>query len=499
MKMNGLLGILTGLGLAGSPDLLAQSSALDPSFNPGTAAGDGIVETVVPQPDGKVLVCGDFTSFNGVQQGYIARLNSDGSVDTSFHAQPGYWVRHLALQQDGKIVIGGFFTNVEGVSRNRVARLNSDGTLDTTFNVGTGAETKIVEGDDKDPFVFAVAVQPDGKVLIGGNFKTYNGVQSVGLVRINPDGSQDTSFNVGAGANSWVRSLLVLPNGQIMVTGWFTTWNNQVFNRMVRLNSDGSADPTFYADFGDSTAVYTVVQQPDGKFVVGGHFFRVNSTPRTSIARLLPDGTADATFDPGTGADGFVECIRLQPDGRMLLAGYFSNVNGVVRHRVARLNPDASVDPTLSTDLDNFAWTVALDQNNKILLSGGFTTVDGNSRVGVARLLPAGNAPDETGSSGNGTGGSTNNGGSGGPASGSGGTGTVQSTPPMLLNPTLDHGEFTISVSTLSGNSYQMQYRDMNSTQWISLPPVTGNGAAQQLIDPGASTSRSRIYRVQVN
>jgi uncharacterized delta-60 repeat protein len=442
-----------------------QNSLLDSTFNPGTGASNGIVETVIVQQDGKVLVSGDFTSFNGAPQGYIARLNADGSVDTSFHAQPGYWVRHMSLQPDGKIIIGGFFTNVEGISRNRVARLNPDGTLDHTFDPGRGAEKKIVEGDDKDPFVFATAVQPDGKILIGGNFATFNGVPSSGLARLNPDGSQDTSLNVGAGANSWVRSLLILTNGQIFVSGWFTSFNNQTFNRMVRLNADGSADSSFYADFGDSTAVCTMAAQSDGPIVVGGHFFRVNSTPRTSVARLHPDGTADLSFDTGAGADGFVECARLQPDGRAVLAGYFSNIEGIVRHRVARLNSDGSVDPSLSADLDNFAWTITLQGDGKILICGGFTTVDGESRNGVARLLP----------------------------------GVSETPPPELIGPAWAAGQFSVGVVTFEGKQYVLQHRLPGTNVWDSLPAVVGDGTAKKLVDPNASSSETRFYRVKVN
>src|SRR5262245_13313581 len=102
--------ILIGLMLSNFSGL--TQSFVDTSFNPGTGAGGGFIESMVIQPDSKILISGSFTSFNGVNRAYVARLNTNGSVDTSFNSQVGYWVRHMALQPDGKVLIGGFFGNV---------------------------------------------------------------------------------------------------------------------------------------------------------------------------------------------------------------------------------------------------------------------------------------------------------------------------------------------------------------------------------------------------
>src|SRR5881394_3924530 len=108
------------LTLIGCLNIFARSASLvDGAFNIGTGA-NGIVEQVLQQPDGKILICGNFTTFNGQPKLYMARLNNDGSVDTSFTAGPGYWTRHMALQSDGKIVIGGYFTTIEGQKWNRI-------------------------------------------------------------------------------------------------------------------------------------------------------------------------------------------------------------------------------------------------------------------------------------------------------------------------------------------------------------------------------------------
>jgi uncharacterized delta-60 repeat protein len=452
--------------LVGVSSISAQTNSLDASFDPGLGAQGGIVETVLPQPDGKVLICGDFTSFNNADRGFVARLNADGSVDESFNAHPGYWVRHMALQADGKIVIGGFFTNVEGLPRNRVARLNSDGSLDKSFDPGTGAETKIVEGDDKDPFVFAVAIQPNGKILIAGNFRTYNAVPSTGLARLNSDGTLDTSFKVGAGIDSWARFLLFLPNDQIMMTGWFTSYDNHPFNRMVRLNSDGSPDLSFKPNFGDETAIYGAVLLPDGKLIVGGHSINSAGLFRQEFARINPDGSYDLTYN--ARANDKVESIYLQPDGKIIIGGYFSYVNGISRNGLARVNPDGTLDESFKAETDNFVWTVRGYTNGSAVVCGGFYHAAGASRGGVARLIIGGGE-------------------------------SVVPTAPQLQAVGLDHGEFYVMVPTQAGHQYALQYRTLDSSAWTSLPTNPGDGTVQKFVDPDAGTTHGRLYRVIVN
>jgi uncharacterized delta-60 repeat protein len=383
-----IVSVLVSLLCSGGASFAINS--LDATFNPGSGANN-FVETTLVQPDGKILMCGTFTEVNGVSRGYIARLNPNGSVDTSFEAHPNYWVRHMALQSDGKIVIGGFFTSVEGVSRNRVARLNADGSLDTTFNTGTGCAGKIVPADPTDPFVFAVAVQADGRIVIGGNFTTYNGAAHSGVVRLNSNGSADSTFDVGSGVDSWVRTIALLPNGQVMLGGWFTSYDGQGFNRMVRLNANGTADTTFNPFFGDKTAIYTIARLGDGKYIVAGHSVNPDAPFKQEIVRLNHDGSFDTTFNSGgAGADEKVESVVLQPDGKIVMVGYFGRYNGVERRSIARLNADGSLDSTLIATSDNWLWTAALQSDGKILVCGGLSSINGISRNGIARLNASG-------------------------------------------------------------------------------------------------------------
>ncbi|MBP1750267.1 MAG: hypothetical protein H6Q52_2806 [Deltaproteobacteria bacterium] len=165
------------------PGIAHAVSALD-GFDPNA---NYTVLSIVPQKDnGKILIGGWFTTIGGVTRNRIARLNADGSLDTTFNPNASDRVWYIALQADGKMVIGGDFTTIGGVTRNRIARLNADGSLDTTFNPNVNDS------------VDSIALQEDGKVLIGGKFTSVGGVTRNNIARLNADGSLDTAWSSGA-------------------------------------------------------------------------------------------------------------------------------------------------------------------------------------------------------------------------------------------------------------------------------------------------------------
>jgi uncharacterized delta-60 repeat protein len=446
----------------------AQSASLvDTTFDIGAGA-DGFVEQVLEQPDGKVLICGVFTKFNNQQKSYCARLNANGSVDTTFDAHPSYWTRHMALQPDGKIIIGGYFTSVDGQPRNRIARLNANGSLDATFDPGTGADVIIAKGIDggADPFIFWVDIQADGKILATGNFRNYNGLPATGLVRINPNGSLDSTFNMGQGLDSWGRTLKVLPNQQILVAGWFTSYNGQGGHRLVRINPDGTRDSSINPFYGDKTAVYSVAVQADGRLITSGHSLNEEGIFKQDIVRLNPDGTFDNSWVGNTNDK--TECLLMLADGSLILSGYFNQVNGITRRSLARLNSNGTIDQGFQADADNFVWTVAPGKNNKIYASGGFTTIDGMPRSGVARL----NIPASSG-------------------------GPVNPPPaPSISDARINNGKFECTVTTTANYTYVLQYKNQaTDSSWTPLPSITGNGNPMTMTDP--LPRGTRFYQVE--
>lgn len=350
---------------------LNSNGALDASFGVVNLANYGTVYRVLPLSDGKILIVGFFDAVDDVPRTNIARLNSDGSLDTDFAPQVGFaFVLAVVQQPDGKILFGGNF--------NRLVRLNADGSLDRSF--------------DLDGSVYTLAVQPDGKILVGGGFSFIAGTFRNNIARLNTDGTVDTTFssNPIATASSpfpRVNDIEIQPDGKILIGGTFTQVNNAIRSRIARLNADGSLDNSFNPLGGANNDVLTVALQPDGKVVIGGKFLAVNGVDRAYLARLNADGSLDAGFT--ASANFSVNGIVVQPNGKIIVGGEFTVVNNSPRSRYARLNADGSLDASfnIGSGANIYVYDVALQRDGNILLGGSFTRVNGASRIGVARLL----------------------------------------------------------------------------------------------------------------
>lgn len=377
------------------------TSPTDQAFAPGTLdpsfvydrGGVRFVREIALQPDGKVIT--DFYS-DALYTGF-ERFNEDGSRDWSFNAalDEDDLASEIMVQPDGKIVVAGNFSFCSGVCRSHIARLNEDGSLDTSFNPGAGPN-KSVEG---------AALQPDGKVIIVGEFTGYNGTTRNYIVRLNADGSLDNTFNTGAGPNNRLTAMLLQPDGKIIIGGYFDNFDGTTRHQLARLNADGSLDATFDPGAGTNTQTMAIAVQPDGKILIGGFFTTYNGTQRRYLARLNTNGSLDTTFNQGTGPAAAVWEIAVQPDGKIIIVGGFENFGGVPRKRVARLNPTGSLDATFNSSVgaDNSLYAVALRPNGKILIGGNLNNYNGAPADGLAQLngdllvrWPAGDTSDKT-------------------------------------------------------------------------------------------------------
>ena len=356
---------------------LQKDGALDSGFSIGTGfisnPGNGAdfansPQAVAIQQDGRMLVAVPHAEkIQGLQRNSVIRLHADGSVDPGFDVDTGLFYEFvrgqalgLALWSDKspaaapalqKVIVVGSFTHIVqcGVTHAHegILRLNEDGMLDPTFNPGTG----FTNPERRHALMKHVAVQPDGKILVGGDPVAYNVTPVPHLVRLNGDATLDTTFDAASsiGNSTSIYAMDLLPNGQIMIAGHFFSNETGSRTEVIRLNANGSRDASFDpgTGFGGSlgTVLHDMAVQPDGKVLVGGLFRNYRGVARNGIARLNTDGSLDTSYNAGAGVvqdpDGaFIFRLAPQVDGKTMVGGSFYRVDGTVRPWLARLQSD---------------------------------------------------------------------------------------------------------------------------------------------------------------
>jgi uncharacterized delta-60 repeat protein len=274
---------------------LNQDLTVDYTFTGGTGfnADFYAYQSITQQPDGKLIVTGNFTQYSGVSFNRIVRLNTDGSIDTTFTGGTGFNNTSLGSAVDslGRIVVVGYFSSYNGNSSPRIARLNSDGTFDGTFTIGSGLNNTGIE----------VLMNPDDSMYVTGYFNSYNGTSvSQGITKLLSTGLIDTSFTGGTGVNSGGYQ----PNGLMRISGetsfycfgYFTTYSGISANRVIKLNSDGTQDTSFDSGTGFNDVIaYGYVIWTD-KLLFSGSFTIYNGTSSNGTIILNSDGTIYQTF-----------------------------------------------------------------------------------------------------------------------------------------------------------------------------------------------------------
>ena len=481
---------------------LTSSGAIDSTFDASglppigvvNRHGDGSLNTMVvgyfdvlaEDAGGRLIVrtsAGPYNAGAATVNATLVRLNSDGSIDSGFSAPEIPWgavtsfpivfdatfgggvstqveatfaqspFQGVQVQADGKILVYGLFTEINGQPASGLARLNSDGSLDTSFEVGAGANFTLAA--DRIAQVTDVKVSAAGRIWVGGYFTSFDGVSAPGVVQLAPDGSVVPGFDSGVELVPYTGgdiTLELLDADHVVVGGTFRpdrTFGFPVpFHRIVRSQETGTTwlnDANFEGpDFVDYTIAGRATRDASGKiyatFVNGGYLTGADGVNTGAVIRLLPNGSVDNGFKIGTfltqawavqpladgrvlvggvasiesgqtgyqnyrmfrfSADGTPDpsyrsplfggsprFTTLQPDGKLLVVMTGNNAgNGGIR-TIARLNPDGSLDQgfhQVTTDQVIFA-PPALDADGKIYIGGSFSDVDGQYRPSVARL-----------------------------------------------------------------------------------------------------------------
>ena len=374
---------------------LQVNGQADAGFMVNTGA-NGPVHDVLRLPSGKILICGEFTAYNGVTRGRIARLEADGQLDPTFDPGSGAdgVVHDIAVDGTGRIIVAGSYSLFDGTQRWCLARLHANGDLDPSFDPGSGpSHPQIVTR------VTTVEVLSSGKVLIGGIFLTYDDQPAIGMARLNTNGGFDATFNVGAGLDAAIdparaHDFIEQPGGSIVVVGNFYTYDGIVRNNIMRLFSDGTLDDSFGTEQGVSDQVHRILQLQDGRILITGHFVQYSGVPRARIARIDANGALDVSFDPGTGLSNGVESPAVEVDGKIIIAGAFTSYNGVPRSRIVRILPDGTLDASFDPGAGPDALIRCLEElpGDKILAGGDFKSFVGTGRNRLARVF-AGEAP----------------------------------------------------------------------------------------------------------
>lgn len=378
------------------------------------------INTFSKQSNGKIIIGGFFTSINNININRIARLNADGTLDTSFNIGNGFTgvgyteVKKLIVLPNDKIIVVGRFNSFNNITRNNIVRLNSDGTIDTTFNVGTATNGDITN----------LKLKSNNKILIGGAFTSYNNVAISKIAIINYDGSLDTTFNINSSATPGSLISIELQTDNKIIASFLSTsmWTGNAWGYIKRYNQDGTLDNTFLANnsaFISSTGnggvltyahIYDIKQLSNNQILVAGDFKSVFGQAYGGIARLNSNGTVDTSFIgsgmtvPPTITVGTwkIFSIDVQSDNKIIIGGNFDIINSTNRKCIARLLPNGSLDTTFNPgsgiNLTNFAGKevikcLKISQDNTILIGGTFDTYNNSVAKSITRLLICNSTP----------------------------------------------------------------------------------------------------------
>ena len=294
------------------------------------------------------------------------------SIQGLLHIPPNkVVVNKMHVLPNSRILIGGSFATYRGVSTPNFARLNADATLDTNFFYGFGASSRVNDFE----------LQSDGKIVLGGAFDAYNGIFSPGLARIRPDGGPDKSFLAGFGADGEVHAVAIQSDGNILIGGAFDHYDTTNRARIARVLPSGKLDVSFDPGAGVGGTVYDIQVLSSGQILAAGVFTNYAGVAKNGLVRLNADGSLDATFTAPFEATAVVKEISVRPDGKIVAAGEFSLTGNNGRRNIARFNADGSLDATFSSNTLTSGANAAVNAlsfcaDGSLLIGGEFTTFD---------------------------------------------------------------------------------------------------------------------------
>ncbi|MCC6702442.1 MAG: T9SS type A sorting domain-containing protein [Fluviicola sp.] len=429
---------------------LNSDGSRDISFNV-SIIGDGNsnsnVTDIIPLQNGNILVSGFFRNVNNTPISGIVMLDSTGMIVSNFNVEgvnsttSSSWIANLHLQENGKILLYGSFNEFNSNPCNRLIRLNTNGTLDSTFNsnitnafiykcisqidgkiilagnfdgnsspnsfklfrlLETGEiDTTFVENDlGNNAFIFDIKTQTTGKLIVAGKFSNYMGVTTGGIIRLNEDGTIDNSFTLNtSNFTKNIKKIELLSDDSFYAVGDFNNFSNQAQQCIVKLSADGLLDPYLNIDYdfnpevnNVSAIVNDIVVLPNGNLICVGLFNLYKGVAVKNMISLFPNGDLNVEFLPYTGSNGFVNCIKTDALNRIIVGGEFTMYNNVRTGALFRLNENGTLDTTFQIGIgpNGYIKSIQIQYDGKIVVAGNFSNFNGINRNGIVRLLENG-------------------------------------------------------------------------------------------------------------
>ncbi len=331
---------------------------------------------------------GGFTTYKGLAQNRLIRLNSDGSKDITFDVSNGFnsTINVLSIDSSNHLYVGGGFTTYKGLAQNRLIRLNSDGSKDITFDVSNGFNNG----------VYSLKIDSSNLLYVGGAYTTYQGLTQNRLIRLNSDGSKDSTFDISAGfsgaTSTAVWTIAIDPSNYLYVGGNFTVFPGMTAKHIVRLYSDGTIDPSLVlgsgATGGPNDIVYAIAIDSSNSLnaYIGGAFTSYKGESTGALIRINFDGSRDTSFNIGTGIAANngtkrIQSLIIDSSNHLYAGGTFYAYKGISQNKLIRINPDGSKDTAfdISSGFNSDVYSVILDSSNNVYAGGAFYLYGNNS------------------------------------------------------------------------------------------------------------------------
>lgn len=340
--------------------------------------------TIVQGFDKSILVGGNFTKYSGVTANRIVKLTSIGEIDSTFVSGFGFngGLNVILYTQDKNYICGGFFTAYNEIVRNRIVKLTPTGKIDTSFNVGSGFNGTVQ----------TIIETLDGGFLCGGYFTTYNGQTANRIVKLKQNGDIDSSFNSGVGFDSYCNYIIQASDESVYVGGNFNTYSNQSVKHFLKLTSNGDIDTSFTLCDMVDCQITSVAKTSDDKFLIGGNFTPISGTSANRVIKLLSNGDIDSSFNSNNEYNGFVTFITETTDNNYLIGGNFTTYSGISANRIIKLDINGNVNSCFNSGSGlNGQITCGIQiPHGGILIGGNFTTYKNIQYNNILKLSPKG-------------------------------------------------------------------------------------------------------------